>query len=91
MAEPTLTEVFGAGARQDEATLTIAKADLATVGLTPSANNSAESQIVAILLLAKINLTTTRQESNPEQSVTIDDGFGSEQLVPRNNNTYRHN
>ena len=42
MPEPTLTQVFGANATQSAANITIAKSDLATVGLTASANNTAE-------------------------------------------------
>ncbi|MFM6252850.1 MAG: hypothetical protein ACKPEQ_27520, partial [Dolichospermum sp.] len=64
MPEPTLTEVFGAGATQTATTLTISKSALATVGLTASSDNSAEAILAAILLIAKINLTETKFESN---------------------------
>lgn len=89
MSEPSLQEVFGAGATQDVNTFTIAKADLVAVGLTANANNKAEGLLVAILLLAKATLTTDRQAINPEQSITIEEGFGGDTLVQRNNQTYR--
>ena len=53
MPEPTLTQIFGAGAAQTATVLTIAKADLAAVGLTASSTNTAESLFVALLLQAK--------------------------------------
>lgn len=88
MAEPTLTQVFGAGAVQDATTFTITKADL--TGLTASANNSAESLFVAILLKAKSYLTTVNYEANIDQSVVIETpGFNAQSLVTRNNAQYR--
>lgn len=87
MPEPTLQDVFGGSATQTATTLTIAKANLATVGLTASDNNTAESLMVAILLLAKQSLTPETLASNPDQSISIEDGF--ESLVTRNNQTYR--
>lgn len=87
MAEPSLQQVLGNGASQTVETLVIAKADLATVGLTASATNTAESLLAAIVLLAKKQLTDANQSSNPEQNITIDDGFPS--LVTRNNKQYR--
>jgi hypothetical protein len=88
MAEPTLQQVFGANATQDTTTLTISKADL--TGLTASANNSAESLFVAILLKAKSYLTATNYEANIDQSITIETpGFNAQSLVTRNNVQYR--
>lgn len=90
MAEPTLTQVFGAGATQTATTLSIAKADLAAVGLTASATNTAESLLVALFLLAKNSLTLTAQENNPDQSVTIaESDFNFQSLVTRNNQQFR--
>lgn len=89
MAEPTLQQVFGAGASQTATQLIISKADLTAVGLTASANNSPESMYVAILLLAKSALTETNQQTNPEQSVTITDSFGADTIVARNNQNFR--
>lgn len=90
MAEPSLTQVFGAGATQTATTLSIAKADLAAVGLTASATNTAESLFVALLLLAKSSLTPTAQETNGDQSITVAQAdFNFQTLVERNNQTYR--
>lgn len=50
MAEPTLTQVFGSGATQDATTITISKSDLTEIGLTPDANNSAESLLIAEIM-----------------------------------------
>jgi hypothetical protein len=90
MPEPSIQQVFGTNAQSTATTLTIAKADLATVGLTASANNTAESLFVAMLLMAKNSLTTTAQETNPDQSVTVAEAdFNFQTLVTRNNATYR--
>ena len=87
MAEPTLQQIFGANATQTANLLTISKADLATVGLTASANNTAESLYVGILLLAASYLTDTNLAANPEQQIAISERIQS--LVTRNNQTYR--
>ncbi|WP_414587403.1 hypothetical protein [Scytonema sp. PCC 10023] len=87
MAEPQLTDVFGPGATQTATTLTISKADLATVGLSASATNSAESLVVALLLLAQKYLSDENQALNPDIQITITQSFDS--LVTRNNTTYR--
>lgn len=90
MAEPTLIQVFGAGATQTATTLSIAKAGLSAVGLTASATNTAESLFVALLLLAKNSLTPTAQETNPDQSITVAQAdFNFQTLIERNNQTYR--
>ncbi len=77
MAEPTLTDIFGAGANQTASLITISKADLAAVGLTASADNTAESLLAAIVLRAKTALTQTTFDSNIDQSITIESGFDS--------------
>lgn len=90
MAEPTLKEIFGPGAAQTAATLTIQKADLPQ--LVASADNTAESLFAAILLLAKSTLTPGRQEANPEQSITIvDDALSPVSFVTRNNQRFVQN
>lgn len=90
MAEPTLGDIFGAAAAQTATTVTIAKADLAAVGLTASATNTAESLLVAILLKAKLALTLANLETNPDQSVTVAEAdFNFQTLIARNNATYR--
>ncbi len=77
MAEPTLTQIFGAAATQNSTTLAIAKSDLTAVGLTASANNTAESLFAALLLLAKTYLTQANFDVNIDQSVTVTPGFNS--------------
>lgn len=77
MPEPTLINVFGTGASQTATTLTIDKAALAAVGLTASANNTAESLLAAVILQAQSELTQTKFGTNPDQSVYIAPGFNS--------------
>lgn len=89
MAEPSLIQTFGASASQTATQLIISKADLATVGLTANAANTAESLFVAIMLLAKQTLTDTNLQANPDQSISIVDSFPS--LVTRNSQQYRQN
>jgi len=57
MAEPTIQEVYGATANQDVTWLYIAKADMATRGLTNTASNTAESMLVYQVLQWAANLT----------------------------------
>ncbi len=77
MAEPTLLDVFGSNAAQTASAVTISKSDLAAVGLTASASNSAEQLLAAIVLKAKESLTEETFNTVPEQSVTIAPGFNS--------------
>ena len=88
MPEPTLIQVLGTGATQDATTLTIQKSALATVGLTASANNTAESLFVALLLLAANYLNDTNQTTNVDIQVTIADS-GFPQIVNRNSAQWR--
>lgn len=71
MAEPTLEQVFGAGATQDATTLTIAKSALASVGLTAQASNTGESLLAAILKVAANTLTAQNQQLNADQNCAI--------------------
>ncbi len=88
MAEPTLQQIFGTNSTQTATELVISKADL--TGLTASANNSAESLFVAILLKAKSFLTTANYDLNIDQSVTVvTPDFNAQSLVTRNNIQYR--
>jgi hypothetical protein len=73
MAEPTLIELFGAGATQSATAITILKADLP--GLTASPTNTAESLLAGIILKAGTALTTTARDANPDQSIAIEQGF----------------
>jgi hypothetical protein len=90
MPEPTLTQVFGVNATQTSTTLTISKADLVSVGLTASANNTAESLLLAIVLKFKAVLTGTARDTNMDQSVAVTDGF-SPSITTRNNVIYLRN
>jgi hypothetical protein len=87
MAEPTLQQIFGAGASQTLTTLTITKADL--TGLTSSANNTAESLLVAILLKAQAYLSQANFDADIDQSIVITDGFSSFTTRGANNTAYR--
>ena len=87
MAEPTLQEVFGGSATQDENTVTISKSDLAAIGLTAKVDNTAESLFAAIVQLAQQNLTEDNRDTNIDQSVTITDNLPN--LVTRNDENYR--
>jgi hypothetical protein len=84
MAEPTLIELFGAGATQSATAITILKADLP--GLTASATNTAESLLAGIILKAGTALTTTARDANPDQSIAIEQGF--DQVAYRGTTAY---
>lgn len=71
MAEPTLTEVFGANATQTSTQLIIAKSDLTAVGLTSASSNSAESLLTALVKLWASELTEENRDSNIDQSVAV--------------------
>lgn len=88
MAEPTLQDLFGDNASQDSSSIIIPKANLTVVGLTAEENNTAESLLVAILLLAKQYLNQTNYDGNIEQNVLIEDGISSF-LNRGDNQTYR--
>lgn len=87
MAEPTLTEIFGAGATQDADTITIVKADLPR--LTPAAFNRAESLLTGIVLKAQSGLSKTGFDNNLDQSIYIDQGYPSFTFRGTNNDSYR--
>ena len=73
MAEPTLIQIFGAGATQTATAITILKADLPT--LTPSATNTAESLLAGVLIKASSVLTVANRTANPDQSIAIEAGY----------------
>jgi hypothetical protein len=89
MTEPTLIQIFGTDATQDANTVTIQKSALATVGLTASANNKAESILAAILLLARINLNQSNFDTDIDYSIVIESGFSSFIARGTNNTPYR--
>lgn len=72
MPEPTLQQVFGPNASQDEQTVTISKSDLS---LLAQAENTAESILVSIIKVAMdyLNENTT----NPDIQVFLEEGFES--------------
>jgi hypothetical protein len=74
MAEPTLQEVFGAGATQTATTITILKADL---GITATATNRGEQLFAGIVKKAAIDLSTTNFGTNADQSIAMSPGFDS--------------
>lgn len=86
MAEPTLTEVFGASATQTATTLTITKADL--TGLTASATNTAESLLAAIIFKAQTVLTEANRATDfPNRNITIVNS--TPQIVIQGSQNYR--
>ncbi|MGV0103040.1 PASTA domain-containing protein [Nostoc sp. DSM 114160] len=87
MAELTLVEVFGTGATQDSSSITIQKAALPR--LTASANNSAESLLTGILLIAQTNLSQTNFDANVDQSIYIGPGYPNFTNRGTNNDQYR--
>jgi hypothetical protein len=87
MPELTLTQVFGAGATQDANTLTIAKADL--TGLTASANNTADSLVVGLIVLLQSTLTQSAFDLNVDQSIYVTEGFANFTTRGESNNSYR--
>jgi hypothetical protein len=74
MAEPTLQEIFGAGATQDATTIHILKADLP---MTAAAVNRGEQVFSAICKKAATPLSTTNFSTNGDQSINIAPGFDS--------------
>jgi hypothetical protein len=74
MAEPTLQQVFGAGATQTATTIVILKSDLP---MTAAAVNRAEQTFAAICKKASAALTTTAFDTNGDQSINIAPGFDS--------------
>lgn len=87
MAEPTLQEVFGAGATQDATTITLVKANFAT--LTPAAINRAESLLAALLIKALAGLAQSTFDTNLDQSIYLALGFPGFAFRGTNNDSYR--
>jgi hypothetical protein len=74
MAEPTLQDIFGAGATQTATTITILKSDLP---MTAVAVNGGERVFAAIAKKAQTPLSTANFATNPDQSINIAAGFDS--------------
>ena len=86
MAEPTLTQVFGAGASQTATTITLTKADL--TGLVASSTNRAEELFVAIMLKAAAYLNETQRQLDPV-NVNVSISAGLPQFVIVGGSQYR--
>ncbi len=70
----TLAELFGANAVQTATTLTITKADLASTGLIPSATNSSES-LLSALVLNFANQFAGSLLTQAGDTITTEDGY----------------
>jgi hypothetical protein len=80
MAEPTLSEIFGATSSQTAASLTINKSDLSVTGLVPSSTNTPESLLVALIIYASRSLTETNRSSDTvNRNVTVN--YSGQDLV----------
>ncbi|MEH2145295.1 hypothetical protein [Nostoc sp.] len=88
MSGQPLTSVLGVNATQTSTTVTISKADLVNVGLTPSATNDGEAIFIAIVLLAKQFLTTANQTATPAIQTIINDAV-QPSFVTRSGQVYR--
>lgn len=88
MAEPTLQQVFGAGATQDANTLTISKSALTAKGLQANGENSAEALLVAIVMLANDALSETSRATDLEnRTVTV--VYSGQDLISQGGKTFQ--
>ena len=88
MSGQLLTSILGANSTQTNTTVTISKADLATVGLTASSTNDGEAIFLAIVLLAKQYLTSTNQAATPAIQTILTDAV-QPSFVTRAGQLYR--
>ncbi|ACC80341.1 hypothetical protein [Nostoc punctiforme] len=88
MSGQSLASVLGANATQTSSTVTISKADLASVGLTASGANDGEAIFAAIVLLAKQYLTSSNQVAIPAIQTIIND-VAQPSYVTRNGQLYK--
>ncbi|GAX37883.1 hypothetical protein [Nodularia sp. NIES-3585] len=84
MAEPTVEQVFGAGATRlasgattPGAGLFIPDSALTAAGLDNPSTATAEGHLASILLTAKTALSQSNFDSNIDQSIVIEDGFAN--------------
>lgn len=96
MAEPTIAQVFGAGATRlangaaaPSAGLFIPDSVLMNAGLTTPSTATAEGHLVAVLIQAKGYLSQANFDANVDQSIYVADGFTSFQNRGPNNDNYR--
>jgi hypothetical protein len=88
MAEPTLIQLFGAGASQTATQLLIEKAALSAIGLQASDSNTAESLLMCLILISAQQLTQTNLDANIEQHLVIEPST-QENIVLRNGQRFR--
>jgi hypothetical protein len=74
MTQPTLQQVFGAGATQDATTITILKSQLP---MTAAAVNGGEQIFAAMFKKAETFLTPETFTTNTDQSISIVPSFDS--------------
>jgi hypothetical protein len=87
LANPSLEDIFGAGASQTINTITIVKADLPMTAL--SANNG-EQIFAAIAKKAADKLTPATFGTNPDQSISIVSGYNQTVYRTINGNPVEH-
>jgi hypothetical protein len=87
VTEPTLQDIFGAGATQTATTITILKSDLP---MTAAAVNGGERVFAAIVKKASTPLNQTSFGTNENQSISIQPGFDSLIYRSFNNVTSTH-
>lgn len=74
MAEPTLQDIFGAGATQTATTITILKSNLAMAAVD---TNRGDQVFAALIKRAAENLTAANFTADPDRSINISAGFDS--------------
>lgn len=79
VAEPTLQDIFGAGATQTATTITILKSNLA---MAATATNRGDQIFAAVMKRAAENLTAASFTADPDRSINVTTGFDS--LIYRN-------
>jgi hypothetical protein len=84
---PSLQDIFGAGASQTINTITIVKADLP---MTAAAANNGEQVFAAIAKKAADKLTATTFATNPDQSISIVPGYNQTVYRTINGNPVEH-
>ena len=74
VAEPTLQDIFGAGATQTATTITILKSNLA---MAATATNRGDQIFAAVMKRAAENLTAASFTADPDRSINVAAGFDS--------------
>lgn len=74
MTEPTLQDIFGAGATQTATAITILKSNLA---MAATATNRGDQIFAAVMKRAAENLTVTAFSADSDRSINISTGFDS--------------